>query len=98
VEYRTGRVLGQICFFGERNCWKRATVRGRADSRARDHMACAQARTIHVRASALPSESINHEPPPLQRLLLDSTFPLPYQQQWMECRRIEGVGECMKVF
>jgi hypothetical protein len=33
-----------------------------------------------VRAAALPSRSINHEPPPLQRLLLDSTFPLPYQQ------------------
>jgi hypothetical protein len=41
----------------------RATVRSRADSRTRDHMACAQARTIHVRAAALPSQSINHEPP-----------------------------------
>ena len=44
-------------------------------------MACAQARTIRVRAAALPSESINHEAPPLQRLLLDSTSPLPYQQR-----------------
>jgi hypothetical protein len=59
---------------------KRATARSRAYSRTRDHMACAQARTIRVRAAALPSRSINHEPPPLQRLLLDSTFPLPYQQ------------------
>ena len=37
----------------------RATVRGRAGSQPRDHMACAQARTIRVRAAALPSESIN---------------------------------------
>jgi hypothetical protein len=44
-------------------------------------MACAQACTIRVRAAALPSRSINHEPPPLQRLLLDSTFPLPYQHR-----------------
>jgi len=58
----------------------RATVRNRADSRTRDHMACAQARTIRVRAAALPSESLNHEPPPLQQLLLDSTLPLPNQQ------------------
>jgi hypothetical protein len=35
----------------------RATVRSRADSRSRDHMACAQARTISVRAAALPSQS-----------------------------------------
>jgi hypothetical protein len=32
----------------------RGTVRSRADSRTRDHMACAQARTIRVRAAALP--------------------------------------------
>jgi len=36
----------------------RATVRSRADSQRRDHMACAQARTIRVRAAALPLESI----------------------------------------
>jgi hypothetical protein len=45
----------------------RATVRSRADSRSRDHVACAQARTIRVRAAALPSESITNQPP-LQRL------------------------------
>jgi hypothetical protein len=44
-------------------------------------MACAQARTIYVRAAALPSQSkINYELLLLQRLLLDSTLPLPYQQ------------------